>query len=311
MEFSLMTEPQTGGTYDDMLAAARWCERSGLVGFARSDHYHWSHEDPTDATDAFATLAGLARDTQTIRLCVMVTPITFRHPAVIAKNAATIDQMSNGRLDLGLGTGWNEAEHEALGLPFPERGERFGRLTEAVAYLEAAFGSGRTRYDGDYYRLDGDIRPNPSGLNLIIGGSGARRTPTLAGRRADEYNTFLGSAADAAPKISVMRSAAEAAGRDPHAIRVSMMGQVFAAPDQAAYRTLMERATSQRDMTVGELEVRFAERGVPHGTPDQLGETLAELEKAGVSRIYLQHMDLTDLEPLDALWAAVCASGST
>lgn len=302
-----MTEPQMGGTYDDLLAAARWCEQNGLVGFARSDHYHWSHDDPADATDAFATLAGLARDTERIRLCVMVTPVTFRHPAVIAKNAATIDQMSGGRFDLGVGTGWNELEHDAFGLPFPERGERFERLIDTLGYLEAAFAPGRNSFEGPHYRLDGDIRPNPSGLGLIVGGTGPKKTPTLAGEHADEYNTFLGQADAVRPKIEVMRSAAAGCGRDPDSIRISMMGQVFAGPDRAAYRELVGAAAHRRDMEPDAFEQRLRDNGVPHGTPDQLGETFAALEAVGVRRIYIQHLDLGDLDPLDTVWAAVSA----
>jgi alkanesulfonate monooxygenase SsuD/methylene tetrahydromethanopterin reductase-like flavin-dependent oxidoreductase (luciferase family) len=308
MEFCLMTEPQLGGTYEDQLKAARWCEERGLAGFARSDHYFWSHDDPAEATDAFASLAGLARETEHIRLAVLVTPVTFRHPAVITKNAATIDQMSGGRFDLGVGTGWNELEHGAFGLPFPERGERFDRLVETLGYLGAAFADGRSTFEGSHYRLDGDIRPKPTGLGIIVGGSGPKRTPTLAGRYATEYNSFLGSATEAAPKIAVMREAAERAGRDPDDIRISMMGQVFGGSDDAEYQHLMRRAAEERDLTVAELVERFDEGGVPHGTPDRLGETFSELTQVGVTRVYLQHLDLSDLSPLEPLWAAVSAA---
>lgn len=300
-----MTEPQMGGTYDDLLAAARWCERNDLVGLARSDHYYWSHDDPADATDAFATVAGLARDTEAIRLAVLVTPVTFRHPAVIAKMAATIDQMSGGRLDVGVGTGWNELEHDAFGIPFPERSQRYALLVETLDYLHAAFAEGRSTFEGDHHSLDADVRPKPSGLGLIVGGSGRRRTPTLAGRHADEYNTFLTTPSQASPRIEIVREAAAAAGRDPDDIRISMMGQVFAAPDASTYRALIQRTARERELTVSELETRFEERGVPYGTPDRLGETLSALDAVGVELIYLQHLDLTDLEPLDAMWSAV------
>ena len=138
MKFSIMTEPHLGGTYDQQLEVARWAEAEGLVSFARCDHY-LSGDDPTpDATDAFAVLAGLARDTTDIRLCVLVSPVTFRHPAVIAKNAVTIDQMSGGRFDLGVGTGWMELEHVNLGLPFPDWKERWIRFEDALNSLAAA-----------------------------------------------------------------------------------------------------------------------------------------------------------------------------
>ena len=202
-----MTEPQLGGTYDQLLDAARWAEGKGLYGFARSDHYYSSRQPVPDATDAFATLAGLARDTSRIRLCVLVSPITFRHPAVIAKTAATIDQMSGGRFDLGVGTGWMELEHEAFGLEFPPTSERFERLVESLEYIKAAF-SGES-FRGVHYRFEGEAGPKPTGLRLIVGGSGPRRTPTLAGRVAGEYNTFLGLPSDIAPKIAGVRRAAQ------------------------------------------------------------------------------------------------------
>ena len=158
-----MTEPHLGGTYDQQLEAARFCEEEGLVSFARCDHFLSGGDPPPDATDAFAVLAGLARDTSDIRLCVLVSPITFRHPAVIAKNAATIDQMSGGRLDLGVGTGWMELEHVNLGIPFPEWKERWSRFEDALEYFEAAFGDGHARYEGPHYSLDADVKPKPTG----------------------------------------------------------------------------------------------------------------------------------------------------
>ncbi len=304
-----MTEPQLGGTYDDLLTAARWCEHHGLVSFARSDHYYWDHDNPLDATDAFATLAGLARETDTIRLCVLVTPITFRHPATIAKMAASIDQMSGGRFDLGVGTGWNELEHTAFGLPFPERRERFDRLVEALAYLEASFGEGRSTFSGDHYLLDADVRPKPEDVRIIVGGSGPTRTPTLAGSHAHEYNTFISTPEQAGPRISVMRESAQKSGRDPASIRVSMMGQLFVAPDESGYRDLMARAAAERELTVIELENRFSERGVPFGTPDRLAATLADLEEVGVDRLYIQLLDVTDIESLERTWIAIGATG--
>ena len=189
MHFALMTEPQMGGTYDQLLTIARWAEDRGLVSFARSDHYYSSADPAHDATDAFATLAGLARDTETIRLCVLVSPVTFRHPAVIVKNAVTIDQMSGGRFDLGIGTGWMSEEHEAFGLNLWPMAERFGRFDDALHYVRAALGPQPARHDGTYYQLEADVKPGPTGpLPIIVGGTGKKRTPTLAGRYADEYN---------------------------------------------------------------------------------------------------------------------------
>ena len=291
MRFSLMTEPQLGGTYEQQLAAARWAESEGLVSFARSDHYYSSADPAHDATDAFAALAGLARDTESIRLCVLVTPVTFRHPAVILKNAVTIDQMSGGRLDLGVGTGWMELEHDAFGLEFYDWGERYARFEETLDYLEAAFGPDPVEYAGSFFRISGDIKPKPTGIRTIIGGSGEKRTPRMAGERADEYNLFLMSPDQARPRIERMR---EAAG--DRSVEVTMMGQALVGRTQAEFEERRDRAASERGMSGDELEQRFTDRGLPVGTPDRVAETIAALEEVGVERIYVQWLDLSDID---------------
>ena len=293
MRYSIMTEPQFGGTYDEILRAARLAETEGLHSFARSDHLAWGREPVHDATDAFATMGGLARDTETVRLAVLVTPITFRHPAIIAKNAATIDQMSGGRFDLGIGTGWNEFEHDALGIPFPEDGERWARFEDALGYLEAAFGEGHGTHTGQFYSLDLDVRPKPTGIRLIIGGGGPRRTPTLAGSRADEYNVFMCPVDEAREKIRVMRGAA-----GDRRVEVTMMGSVTVAGTDAELADLLAEAAGRRHITSDELSTRWEKSGVLFGTPTQLTEKIAALEEAGVERLYLQWLDLTDYDGL-------------
>lgn len=289
MRFSLMTEPHLGGTYDQQLEAARWSESEGLASFARCDHY-LSGGDPTpEATDAFAVLAGLARDTNAVRLCVLVTPITFRHPAVIVKNAVTIDQMSGGRLDLGIGTGWMELEHTALGLPFPDWPERWSRFEESLDYLDAAFGDGHGTFDGEHYSLDADVKPKPTGIRTIIGGSGPKRTPTLAGTRADEYNFFLCPPDEAREKVAVMR---EAAG--DRSVESTVMGPALVGRTDDDYRERLAKAAAGRDLSPEDYEQRFTERGYIVGTPDRARETVAALEEAGVERIYVQWLDLSD-----------------
>ncbi|CAN5764473.1 LLM class F420-dependent oxidoreductase [soil metagenome] len=288
-----MTEPHVGGTYDQLLAFARWAEDSGLASFARSDHYYSTREPTPDATDAFATMAGLARDTERIRLCVLVAPVTFRHPAVVAKSAATIDQMSGGRLDLGVGTGWMEEEHTALGIPFPERSERFARLQETLEYLAAAFTGEPAGFQGAYYSLDATVRPAPNGVRIVVGGSGARLTPTLAGHYADEYNLFLAPADEIAPKVRVMRKAA-----DGRRVAVSVMGPALVGRTDAEYSSRLEQAAAARGIPAEELEQRYRAAGIPVGGPERAGESVAALEQAGVDKWYLQWMDLDDLDSL-------------
>jgi alkanesulfonate monooxygenase SsuD/methylene tetrahydromethanopterin reductase-like flavin-dependent oxidoreductase (luciferase family) len=291
MEFSLMTEPHLGGTYDQQLEAAQWVENEGLVSFARCDHY-LSGGDPTPpATDAFAVLAGLARETSKIRLCVLVTPITFRHPAVIVKNATTIDEMSGGRLDLGIGTGWMELEHEAFGMPFPEWPERWSRFEEALDYIDAALGPDPADFDGTHYSLHADVKPKPTGIRTVIGGSGAQRTPTLAGTRADEYNFFLCPAEQARAKIAVMRDAA--AGRR---VEATVMGPALVGADDGAFTERLGRAAAKRGVSPADMEKRYVDNGLLVGTPDRVAETVASLGEAGVERIYVQWLDLDDLD---------------
>lgn len=286
-----MTEPHLGGTYDQQLEAALWSESEGLTSFARCDHFLSGAEATPEATDAFAVLAGLAVETSDIRLCVLVTPITFRHPAVIAKTAATISQMSAGRLDLGVGTGWMELEHEALGIPFPDWPERWERFEEALDYLDAAFGPGRAVFEGKHYSVDAYVRPKPEGLRTIIGGSGKRRTPTLAGSRADEYNFFICPAQEAGEKIGVMRHAA-----GDRQVEATVMGPALVGRTDAEFAARLERAASARKTSAEDLEKRYDDGGIPIGTPTRARETVQALEDAGVQRLYVQWLDLDDLD---------------
>jgi alkanesulfonate monooxygenase SsuD/methylene tetrahydromethanopterin reductase-like flavin-dependent oxidoreductase (luciferase family) len=311
MEFGLMTEPQTGITYAELLAAARLAEDLGLAVFGRSDHLAFPRFAAPHATEAFTTLAGLARETKHLRLMVLVSPLTFRHPAVIAKAAATIDEMSEGRFVLGLGTGWMEEEHTAFGLPFPPWAERFARLEEALQYLRAALGKTAGGFEGAYYRLGPDpVRPLPCGpLPLVVGGTGARRTPQLAGRYADEYNVTLLSAADLPARIAVARQAAAAAGRNPADLALSVMAPAISGPDEASYRRHLAAvaAADPFGRSPEAMAARLRERGLPIGPAPEAREALATLEAMGVSRFYLQHLGPFDREMLAGTFAALGA----
>jgi len=301
-----MTEPQMGGTYSDLAFACRTAEQANLESFCRSDHYYWPGKPGLEATDAFVSLGGLARESSRIRLVVLVTPITFRHPAVISKSAATLDQMSNGRLDLGVGTGWMDAEHAAFGLPFPPWKERFERLEESLQYLRASFAG--TSFEGHYYHIDADAHPRPTGLRIVVGGSGPEKTPSLAGRFADEYNQFVTAPDTLGPKIEAMRSAATQHGRDPASITVSLMGPAMLAPNEARLQELLAGAAAFRNITVDELLGRWTKAGIPMGTPDQARSAFNRLEQAGVEKYYLQWLDLPDhrgIEELVSLASAI------
>lgn len=303
MQYALMTEPQAGGDYDDLVGLARWAEGYGLSAFARSDHYLDMGESKP-ATDAFATLGGLARDTGRIKLTVLVSPITFRHPAIIAKTAATIDQMSGGRFELGIGTGWMEAEHESFGIELPGLRDRFSQFYESLAYVTAAFGRSENGYHGRHYDLaEIDVLPPPTGsLPIIVGGSGTKKTPMMAGRFADEYNTFAGDLADLEPRIETMQKAAAEFGRDPDGILISIAVPAFFGADEADYGEVLAEAAASRDLEPSTFADRLTARGIPHGTADRLGEYLAAAGGLGVGRVYLQeykHLAAIDTDRLE------------
>lgn len=291
MRFVLATEPQLGGTYDDLLAAALAAERGGLDGFSRSDHYY-SGQPGLPTTDAFVTFGGLARETNSVRLSLLVSPITFRHPSVITKAAGSLDQMAGGRFDLGLGTGWMEEEHRAFGIPFPTASERFQRLEEALQYLRASIAG--HNFEGSFYRLEADVRPRPKALRMIVGGSGSKRTPAIAGRFADEYNLPLDSPREVETKIVRMEEAAVSVGRSPRDITVSLMGPALLADSQQQTSDLIRHAAAARSQSVHELENRWKSSWVPAGTYAQALEAFAAFEAVGVSKYYLQCFDLSD-----------------
>lgn len=309
MQFGLMTEPQLGMTYETLLELASWCEQSGLDAFARSDHYSFMDIEAPHATDAFATLGGLARETERIDLVVLVSPITFRHPGVIAKMAATIDEMAGGRLRLGVGTGWMEEEHAAFGLDFYDQGERFERLEEALQYLHHAFGRRPGPFQGDHYSLEETaVRPLPTGdLPIVVGGQGPRRTPRLAGTYADEYNFGPRADDEMRERIDAARSAAERAGRDPNELLISTMTPVLAGTDQAAFEDNLTRIADADPFgrPADQLAERYRERGFPVGTAEEVQARVSELADAGIQRMYVQHFGPYDTTLLDDVFGAL------
>lgn len=311
MQFVLMTEPQLGMTYETITGLAQWAESFGLAGFSRSDHYSFSGVDGPHATDAFATLAGLARDTNRIDLTVLVSPITFRHPAVIAKMATTIDEMSGGRLRLGVGTGWMEKEHTDYGLEFHDQAGRFERFEESLGYLRHAFGRADGPFHGTHYTLEETtVRPLPTGdLPIIVGGSGPKRTPRIAGTWADEYNLFIGDTDEMRMRIERARTAAKAAGRDPDGLVISVMTAAIAGGDRVGYQQNLARvaAADPFGRSAEQIAERMAERGAPLGTADEAKEAVARLEDIGVQRIYVQHFGPYEYDLLEDTFMALGA----
>lgn len=303
MELRVFTEPQQGATYDQLLAVARTAEECGYGAFFRSDHYLAMDGDGLPGpTDAWVTLAGLARETSTIRLGTLVTAATFRNPGPLAIAVAQVDAMSDGRVELGLGSGWYAQEHAAYGLPFPDLPERFDRLEEQLAILTglwrtpvgATFG-----FTGEHYTVvDSPALPKPvqDPLPVLVGGGGKKRTPHLAATYAHEFNMPFASLEDTEAQFGRVRAACDAVDRDPAELVYSAALTVCVGADEA--EVVRRAAAIGRD--VEELRAR----GVA-GTPDEALQTLNRFEEIGCERVYLQVMDLTDLEHLRLVADAV------
>ena len=308
MELRVFTEPQQGATYDDLLAVALEAERLGFAAFFRSDHYlHMSGDGLPGSTDAWTTLAGLARDTSTIRLGTMMTSATFRYPGVLAIQVAQVDQMSGGRVELGIGAGWFTQEHTAYGIPFPDTRERFERYAEQLELITGLWSTPvgeRYAFDGVHYQLsDSPALPKPvqtsglrGGVPLLVGGKGARRTPALAAAYADEFNLPFVDEEFTALQFGRVRRAAEEIGRDPDSITWSNALVLCVGEDEAAI--------ARRAAAIGREVDELRENGLA-GTPEEVVAKIRRYGDLGAQRIYLQVLDLGDLDHLRLVAAEV------
>ena len=292
MTSSLEYGLQASGPYQRLLDAARLVNERGLVALALPDHYLMGLTEEkaaeVPAPDALIQLGGFARETKGMELVVLVAPITFRHPAVLAKTAVTLDRMSGGRFTLGVGAGWLDREHEVFGIPYPARGERFNMLEEALAYLYAAFDPDHPGYQGERYQLE-DFPLSPMSdrrIPLLVGGVGEHRTPRLAGTFADEFNVYPGP--HFSERIKRCKDAAVAAGRDPEQILISSAGQVIARETAEEFDEYLNDNAVERGMTRGELDEYFAARRPPQGTFEQVRNLLDDYAEMGMQRFYFQ-----------------------
>jgi F420-dependent oxidoreductase-like protein len=302
MRLVVFTEPQLGATHADLLRVALRAEELGFDAFFRSDHYLTMPDldGLPGPSDAWATMAALAVQTNTIRLGTLVTPVTFRLPGPLAITVAQVDQMSGGRVELGMGAGWYEAEHSAYGIPFPSRAERFDMLSEQLAIVTGLWRTPvneKFSYDGQYYKLsDSPALPKPvqrPGPWLIIGGHGPKRTPQLTALYADEYNVAFCSmetiqASFERAMLASERYGRAESGRAPLVLSVAMT--VACGRTEAQARTRVERIGWKPPL---------------HGTPDQVVDVIGQYAKLGATRLFLQIIDLHDLDHLDLIASEV------
>jgi F420-dependent oxidoreductase-like protein len=301
MLLRIFTEPQQGASYDDLLAVARKTEECGFDAFFRSDHYLAMGDGGglPGSTDAWITLAGLARETSRIKLGTLVSPVTFRHPGVLAISVAQVDQMSGGRVELGLGAGWFEAEHQAYGLDFPDTPGRFDLLAEQLEVITGLWDTPvgeKYAFDGEHYQLANSPalpkpvqQPHPP---IIIGGAGKKRTPALTAKYASEFNAGFRSVEETTVLFARAHEACRAIGRDPETLVLSTAHTVVVGKDDAEVR--------RRAAAVGRDPENPGDGSIV-GTPAQVVDHLGRLAAAGSQHHYVQILDLADLDHLDLI----------
>jgi F420-dependent oxidoreductase-like protein len=305
-----MIEGQEGVSWAQWVALARACEESGLEGLFRSDHYRSVFDrSERGSLDAWATLAGLAAVTERIRLGTMVSPATFRHPSVLARMATTVDHISGGRVELGLGAGWNVSEHEAGGLPFPDLGERMELLAEQLEIVHRQWTEDDFSFEGAHYRLQRSRaepkplqRPHPP---LIIGGAAGPRVARLAALWADEYNTTFATVDDCRERRARIVAACERAGREPIVFSLMVPCVVGRDPGEVLTRARRRLEAAGRD---DDPVVLLSREDHVAGTVDEVVARLRAYEHAGVERVFLQHLDHADLEMVRLIGTEVVPS---
>ena len=305
MRVDILIEGQEDVSWPDWLALAETCERSGISTLFRSDHYlSVVGRRECGSLDAWATISALAATTSTLRLGTLVSPVTFRHPSVLAKSAVTADHVSGGgRIELGIGAGWLEDEHARYGFPFPGTGERFEILEEQIEIVRRQWSETGLEFRGRRYALAGlDALPKPlSAPNLLVGGKARPRSLALAVRWADEYNLVMMGAAEAAERRADIVRACEQAGRDP--LTVSLMTGSVIGADEGDLADRARRLAELRGEDAGDPAAYLA--SLPEhwivGTLDHARERLAELERGGIERITLQYLPHRDLDGIEVL----------
>lgn len=301
MQLRIFTEPQQGADYQTLLNVAKAAEYLGFDGFFRSDHYlsMGAGGGLPGPTDTWVTLGALAAATTRIRLGSLVSPVTFRYPGPLAIAVAQADQMSGGRIELGIGTGWFDAEHNAYGVPFPPLGDRFAMLEEQLAIITGLWTTPvgeRFSFTGKHYTVtDSPALPKPAQQPrppVIIGGGGQKRTPRIAAAYADEYNAAFDRVAGTQAAFERVRTAVSAAGRPADSMVYSIAQVVCCGRDEAEL--------DRRAAAIGRQADEMRENGLA-GTPAEIVDKVGKYAEIGTQRVYLQVLDLTDIEHLELL----------
>ncbi|MDI3339673.1 MAG: TIGR03560 family F420-dependent LLM class oxidoreductase [Sphaerobacter sp.] len=309
-QLGVMIEAQEGLTWERWAALIDAADRLGYTWLRRSDHlFSTIAAEAREGLALWPTLTMVALRSARLRFGQMVSPITWRHPVLLARHAAALDRLSGGRLDLGIGAGWNEAEHRAFGIPFPPTRERFDRLEEAIQVIQLLHTGERVRFAGRYYQLDDAIcRPTPArpgGVRLVVGGKGRQRTLRLAAAYADEWNvTAMAPTEYEALRDTLERYCAEAQ-RDPRSITRTIMLAHLVGRDEAELRERARRMQqiipALRDIPTDAVPDRLRERGWLVGTPDEVVERIQAWEAVGMQGFLLQTLDQEDIAALELI----------
>ena len=290
-----MIEGQEGVTWEDWVALADACESLGVESLFRSDHYISGFDESRPVLDAWATIAGLAARTTKLELGTLVSPGTFRHPSLLARNAATADEISGGRVVLGMGAGWMEREHVAYGFDFATTRERVARFAEQLEIVHDLFRKDRVDFDGEHYRLQNAPGLHRPELTILVGGSAKPGTTGPAVKFADEYNCVFGTFDDARERKQRLDEACERGGRDPSTLRYSLMAPLVVGRDEREVRESARRIGERFGRDPEQVLERYAQSG-PVGTVVQVVEQLKEIEALGFERVMLQHLAHRDLD---------------
>jgi F420-dependent oxidoreductase-like protein len=295
VRLALMIEGQEGVTWDDWVALADACEEHGVEALFRSDHYISGFDETRPVLDAWTTIAGLAARTTNLQLGTLVSPATFRRPAVLARAAATADEISGGRVTLGLGAGWMEREHEAYGFDFATARERVARFGEQLEIVHRLLQEDNVDFAGEHYRLSNAPGLRRPQLPILVGGSAKPGTAEPAVRFADEYNTFFATMDEIRERKQTLDETCERAGRDPSTLRYSLMAPCVVGRDERELRESARRVGSRFGRDPQDVLERYGQFG-PVGTVEQVVERIKQVEEAGYERVMLQHLAHQDLD---------------